>query len=202
MTRCSEPDATRQDISYLKHGSQSQVRVYQLLSRLAIIDALSAYGATLIGSYPIAVDLPDSDIDIACEISDVIRWERDVAALYGHFPRYAATSTERDDGPALIIRFEAAGLTVELFGQTLPVVRQRGYRHMLVEQRLLALGGEAARAEIGLLRVAGMKTEPAFARLFRLPGDPYQTLYEMSDWSDGEMLLWWQSRGSDDAGGF
>jgi hypothetical protein len=47
---------------------------------------------------------------------------------------------------------------------------------MLVEERLLRHGGEELRQQIHQRKLQGSKTEPAFATVFGLTGDPYQTL--------------------------
>ena len=56
---------------------------------------------------------------------------------------------------------------------------QYAYRHMIVEARLLKIGGPAARPAIRRLKREGRKTEPAFAHYFDLEGDPYETLLEL-----------------------
>lgn len=87
------------------------------------------------------------------------------------------------------VSFVSDGFCVEIFGQPQPVLQQNGYCHMLIEQRLLALGGEALRAEIRRLKTLGMKTEPAFAHYLALAGDPFAAMLELSSFSDAEL---WQ----------
>ena len=76
---------------------------------------------------------------------------------------------------------------MEVFGQPLPIDRQRGYRHLLVEARLLALGGAPLRHAVSTLRRGGLKTEPAFARALELDGDPYERLWTLS-WREDDDL--------------
>jgi hypothetical protein len=52
---------------------------------------------------------------------------------------------------------------------------------MVVEARLLRYGGEEVRRQIRVLKVQGLKTEPAFAAVFALPGDPYQALSQLAE---------------------
>lgn len=77
--------------------------------------------------------------------------------------------------------------TLEIFGQPLPVTEQNAYLHLLVEARLLSIGGERAKREIRRLKRAGLKTEPAFTRYFRFEGKPYQTLLQLSMLKDSEL---------------
>jgi hypothetical protein len=87
----------------------------------------------------------------------------------------------------VIAKFSCGDFLVEIFAQPVPVQEQRGYRHLLVEDRLLRLGGKKARQEIRWLKLAGMKTEPAFAAYFHLPGDPYLTLLELAELDDARL---------------
>jgi hypothetical protein len=72
--------------------------------------------------------------------------------------------------------FYYAGVAVEVFDQALPTGRQYAFRHLVVEEAILQVGGEPWRRAVQNLKQQGMKTEPAFARLFHLPSDPYEAL--------------------------
>ncbi len=67
-------------------------------------------------------------------------------------------------------------------------MKQNGYLHMMIEHRLLVLGGEALRADIRRLKTLGIKTEPAFAYYLGLKQDPYAALLELSSLSDDVLL--------------
>jgi hypothetical protein len=60
------------------------------------------------------------------------------------------------------------------------VMEQVAYRHMVVEWNILAANDDNFRGEIIRLKKSGMKTEPAFAQLLQLDGDPYQALLSYS----------------------
>ncbi|MFO6431650.1 DUF4269 domain-containing protein [Erythrobacter sp. W302b] len=64
------------------------------------------------------------------------------------------------------------------------VPEQVGWRHFLIEKRLLELGGDGFRSAIKNRRRCGMKTEPAFAEILNLRGDPYQALLDIESWSN------------------
>ncbi|MFQ5649835.1 MAG: DUF4269 domain-containing protein [bacterium] len=68
-----------------------------------------------------------------------------------------------------------------------PVEKQNAYRHLMVCNRLLRIGGNKARQQILELRGRGMKTEPAFAAYFGLKGDPYQVLLELEALDEQEL---------------
>lgn len=50
---------------------------------------------------------------------------------------------------------------------------------MLVEHQILAQKGKDFRAKIIDLKKMGIKTEPAFAQLLGLQGDPYKSLLKL-----------------------
>ena len=58
---------------------------------------------------------------------------------------------------------------------------------MLVEARLLELGGERLRREVLRFKLAGAKTEPAFAQILGLEGDAFQALLEMEAWCENKI---------------
>jgi Domain of unknown function (DUF4269) len=91
--------------------------------------------------------------------------------------------------PTAITRFTFRGFPVEIFGQPRPVMAQSAVRHLVVEARLLRHGGVEVRQKIRRLKGQGLKTEPAFATVFTLAGDPYQTLLELAELPEEVLML-------------
>ncbi|MDF0540958.1 DUF4269 domain-containing protein [Sphingobium sp. H39-3-25] len=153
------------------------------LARLDILETLARFDPHIAGTPPLGIAMPSSDIDILCHAPDAAAFA-DVlwSAFSGHqgFAMRQWAGGER----AVIATFVAEGWAFELFGSPLPVARQAGWRHFLVEQRLLALGGPPFRAAVLALRHQGIKTEPAFGQLLSLPGDPYAALLALERESD------------------
>jgi hypothetical protein len=168
-----------QDITYLSHGNERQRRAYRTLGRLQVLNVLRDYTPVLVGTIPIAIDVAESDLDIVCEVHDLDAFEALVRGAFGRREGFRLKRRQINDLPTLVANFEAS-MPVEIFGQPRPVVEQNAYRHMVVEAHLLAIGGETARREIQRLKRAGLKTEPAFARYFGLPGDPFEALLALS----------------------
>ncbi len=77
----------------------------------------------------------------------------------------------------------------------IPVEQQRGWRHLVVEQRLLALGGEGLLEAVLALRRQSMKTEPAFAAVLKLTGDPYLALLDLAKQDDTTVVSLLQAEG-------
>jgi hypothetical protein len=173
------------DLGYLAAGSPRQRRAQGALMDLGILRDLAGFGAVLIGTVPLAIDVPDSDLDIACHAPDLDALAAALARLYGSRPGYVAARGRRPG--TFVARLRHGREQIEVFGQGVPVEAQAGFRHMVVEWRLLALGGERLRRAVLALRLRGVKTEPAFAQLLGLAGDPYTRLLELHAASDAEL---------------
>ena len=169
------------DISYLRRGSSRQRQAYRTLESLGIFETLARFDPVLVGTIPLDLALPTSDLDIICEVHDLAAFER---VLHAHYARESGFMVERKrkwGDEVVVCDFEHGGFPIQVFGQGKPVERQRAYRHMDIEARLLALAGDAARSAIRQLKASGLKTEPAFGRYFGLRGDPYLRLLELAE---------------------
>ncbi|WP_169567865.1 DUF4269 domain-containing protein [Sneathiella limimaris] len=171
----------------LRSGTARQQAAFAALQALQIFERLKPYTPVLAGTIPLDVDIADSDLDIICASEDLDGFVAQVASIYGNHRGYSAVRRRVEGRESLIIRFWAEGFEFEIFAQDRPVLEQSAVVHLLIEQRLLNLGGPAARERIRTLKSEGLKTEPAFAQAFAIPGDPYQTLYELQSMSDAEL---------------
>ncbi|MCB9452575.1 MAG: DUF4269 domain-containing protein [Anaerolineaceae bacterium] len=170
------------NLSYLQQGTPRQQAVYQVLVRLGIFEALQPFSPVLAGTIPLDIDLPESDLDVICEANDLDAFQYAVEKAFGTQPGFRIERFLTGKNMSVVANFNVDGVAVEVFGQPKPVNQQNAYRHMLIEARLLELGGEAAKQAIRHLKASGLKTEPAFARYFRLEGDPYQTLLTLYEY--------------------
>lgn len=168
------------DFTYLARGSPRQRAAWRALEALELVGILSEYHPILAGTIPLDIDIEGSDLDIICEVYDPQEFERRVTSAFGTLDNFQIRRKPIDGRVTVIARFTFQGFPVEIFGQPRPVTDQNAYRHMEIEARLLAIGGEEARHEIRRLKRAGLKTEPAFGRYFRLTGDPYQRLLALA----------------------
>ncbi|MBT1709460.1 DUF4269 domain-containing protein [Fulvivirgaceae bacterium PWU5] len=165
-------------IDYLRHGTTRQQAVYTLLSGPAIFPPLRAYTPVLAGTIPINVDLPSSDLDILCCFDDAASFYYDVEKTFVGFDEFALRRMRLRGEDTVVANFTTAGFAIEVFGQHIPVTQQTGYRHMVIEHVILQEKGEAFRQQVLSLKHEGYKTEPAFAKLLALAGDPYQALLD------------------------
>jgi hypothetical protein len=67
---------------------------------------------------------------------------------------------------------------------------------MVVESRLLDILGPDFRNGIIALKKQGIKTEPAFARMLGLSGDPYRAVLAIENYGDEQLAAFRQSQSS------
>jgi len=189
-----------QDIHYLTFGTPTQRAAYAVITQSKLLEHLQDFSPTLVGTVPLDVDIPGSDLDILCEVYRFVPFAALLQSYYAHLPGFEQKTKTLNGVPSHISRFicefegnsESASellrnteyairFTIEIVAQPVPVTQQRAYRHMLAEARLLEQGGEPARQTIRQLKLSGEKTEPAFAQYFNLEGDPFLVLLELAD---------------------
>jgi hypothetical protein len=166
----------------------------EAVARQSVLEILAAFDARVVGTPPLGLDMPDSDIDLVCHAPDPV-------AFADHL--WKAFGPERDfrirqwvsDGRPVIASFHAHGWLFEIFGAVEPVERQPGWRHFAIERRLLDLASPGFREALLALRKEGAKTEPAFAALLGLEGNPYQTLLVLEGWGDSELIQLFEHAG-------
>ncbi|MDX5420741.1 MAG: DUF4269 domain-containing protein [Hymenobacteraceae bacterium] len=166
-------------ITYLQEGNERQRAAFRVLAEHKVMEALKPFVPLLAGTIPIGIDTAESDLDIICCWSDKSSF---CAVLNQHFSEcqaYHIKEKEVKGRESVVARFYLGGFEVEVFGQSRPSREQEAFRHMLVEYRLLQHHGEAFRQQVLALKRQGMKTEPAFAKLLQLQGDPYEALLSL-----------------------
>lgn len=189
------------DITYLKLGNERQKNAYSVLNKLKIFKILREYNPTLVGTIPIEIDISESDLDIICEVYELEEFEE---LVIKSFNKYGNFRIERKMVKGLLTSISYFGYSnflIEIFGQPKPVIEQNGYRHMIVEKKLLEISGESARKKIIKLKKSGLKTEPAFAKYFNLKGDPFDELLKLSRLNKEELILFLKKKnyGGDNA---
>lgn len=140
---------------------------------------LAPFEPTLVGTYPLGLRIDTSDLDVICCAPDLATFERALETL-PVTPDHVERVPLAPEAVVATLRWD--DVVVELFCQTIPVYAQAGFRHMVVEGRLLALGGARLRDRVRAEKRAGARTEPAFARVLGLAGDPYAAILELEPW--------------------
>lgn len=165
-------------LAYLKTGNALQQTSYDILTAHRVFEILADFDPILVGTIPIDIAIDSSDLDIGCYWKDKVDF---IAILEKAFSQYRAFACQEliiDGVETIVANFFIDTIEIEIFGQNIPTKQQNGYRHMLIEHQLLQERGEAFRESIIALKKSGIKTEPAFARLLEIEGDPYKGLLE------------------------
>jgi hypothetical protein len=162
-------------IEYLKTGNERQRRAYKAINELGIFKEMSRYNPVLCGTIPIEIDIVGSDLDIIMNVNDFKQFYREALHLYGNHIGFQMKEKIIRDTSTIKVNFDYGGFNFELFGQPKAVDVQPAYQHMLVEHHLL-MKYPYMKDDIIRLKEQGIKTEPAFAQILQLEGDPYDEL--------------------------
>lgn len=176
-------------IEYLLNGNKKQQQSYNILMNINIFPILKEYSPILVGTIPLEIDIEKSDLDIICEVHNFYEFEK---LIKNSFQKYENFNIHRiNENQAIVANFFIKGFEIEIYGQAVPTKKQYGYRHMIIEDKILKLGGNKLKKEIINLKRNGMKTEPAFAKYLSLNGNPYEELLRLENMSnrDIELLL-------------
>ena len=167
-------------IDYLKHGNERQKAAYQVLTKHHVFEKLKNFNTILTGTIPINIDIPKSDLDIICFYHNKVDFIDRIVGDFGKEKNFLLKSTIINDNETVIANFWIDEFEVEIFGQNIPTTAQNAYKHMIIEHQILTKMGEEFRLKIIKLKNDGYKTEPAFAMLLGLSGNPYNALLQLS----------------------
>ncbi|OMQ09504.1 DUF4269 domain-containing protein [[Flexibacter] sp. ATCC 35103] len=166
------------NIEYLKNGNQKQIQAFDVLTQNKILINLAEFDPILVGTLPINIDIENSDLDIICYWKNKKDFTEKLNSLFGKENKFTIRETLIDNKESIIVTFKIDGFEIEIFGQNIPTKNQNGYKHMLIEHEILQSNDESFRLDIIRLKQNGYKTEPAFAFLLGLKGNPYLELLE------------------------
>jgi hypothetical protein len=175
------------DLTRLRAGTPRQRHAAQVLDGLCLIGELRPHDPVLAGTIPLDIDVPDSDLDVICHAPDLDAFAADLQRRFATFPGFTISQHPVRSGPAVVARLAHAGERIEIFAQPHPIDQQDAFRHMVVEWRLLQIGGAKMKARVRGMKAGGMATEPAFAQLLALAGDPYLAMLDLAATSDAEL---------------
>ena len=158
----------------------------EAIDQLALLDTLADFEPVVIGTPPLGIATDKSDIDIACSTNNLDVFAKFTKKQFGHHQDFRLRDIDHLNEPACVVTFKALDWEFELFCQTLKTAEQWGVRHFIVEQRLLNLCPQLVQ-DITMLKEGGIKTEPAFAQVLALDGDPYEAVLNLETYSDEEL---------------
>lgn len=166
------------NIDYLKTGDTRQIKAFEVLTKNNILSCISEFSPILVGTIPINIDIENSDLDIICYWEDKQDFKEKLQLNFGIQNQFSIRETLIDNNQTVIANFICDGFEIEIFGQNVPAQEQNGYKHMIIEHKILQTKGEDFRLEIIKLKQSGYKTEPAFGKLLGLTENPYLQLLD------------------------
>lgn len=172
------------DILYLQQGDSIQKKSFEVLKKVKIFEVLQEFEPILVGTIPLGIYVNKSDLDIICCVHEFERFENLLIEEYGKCDRFQINSTKE----VLVCNFFVEEMEIEIYASEQKSTSGAGYRHMLIEHRILELAGKTFHDKIVELKQNGLKTEPAFASLLQLEGNPYDVMLELENKSDEAIL--------------
>ena len=167
------------NIEYLKSGNERQKLAFSEIKKYKVLEKLKKYNPILTGTIPIEIDVPESDLDIICECQNHSEFKAYLLDQFSQKKDFKVYSILQNDIESTIAEFKTENFLFEIFGQNIPTERQDAYRHMIIERNILEEKGFEFKQKVKDLKSSGIKTEPAFAKLLGLEGDPYIELLKL-----------------------
>ncbi len=169
------------DFSYLQNGNSIQKQAFKTITVLQVFEVLKNFTPVLTGTIPINIDIETSDLDIICCSKNLDQFKKILVSSFGDKNKFELYEKMIRNQQTVIARFKQDNFIVEIFGQDRNIEEQEAYRHMLIEHKVLQNKGDNFRLKIIELKKQGLKTEPAFAKLLGLKGDPYIELLKFGE---------------------
>jgi hypothetical protein len=169
------------NLKYLQQGNERQRNAYRIIQQLELWETLRPYNPVLAGTIPIEIDIPESDLDILCCVNDFDSFSTIIETRYVHLEDYTLENGLIRGTSFLAISFKFHSVPIEIFAQNKPTDEQDAFRHLLIEDHLLQENGKEFMQSVIDLKRNGIKTEPAFARLIGMKGDPYLELLKLEE---------------------
>lgn len=171
----------------LENGNLRQKRLFRDISEHKILERISKFDPVLAGTIPLDIDHSLSDVDILCCFGTSEEFSSVLKSAFSDFLNFELKEGSHQGIPSVLARFQTKQFSYEIFGQNVPIFEQMGFVHLQIEHKILSIAGENFKNRIRFLKNEGWKTEPAFAYLLGIQGDPYHALYDMRLFSDQDL---------------
>jgi hypothetical protein len=167
------------DLSYLATGSAVQQNGLKAITSLGILEMWKEYDPVVVGTLPLDLFTDQSDIDILCCYTNAEDFAEKLFFDLHRMPiNFYINRKDLGGVGSVLTTFEYDGFQFEIVGQEVPVTKQVAFRHMVAEWQILSQNDDAFKQKIFELKQGGLKTEPAFAEVMGLKGDPYEALLQ------------------------
>lgn len=166
--------------------------VFEALHTSNILDDLKMFSPLIAGTFPLGIETPDSDLDILICHSDLEEALQLLKKLYGEKEHFKYSRFKSRESDSVCVQFTINQIDFEIFCQSIPSVQQYGYQHFLAEEKVINFGLNSElfsmKNELKRLKLSGLKTEPAFAFMLGLIGDPYEEVLKLQKMPLAELI--------------
>lgn len=169
------------NLDYLQIGTAQQKRIYFLLRSYKVFQILEDFSPLLAGTFPIDIAIEASDLDIILESNNLEQLRQILRFSFENLPQFSLDIISIKNEKILICQFQLEEFPVEIYAKNIATKQQNAYRHLLIEYQILQENDNDFKRNIIALKNSGLKTEPAFAQLLKLDGDPYQALLDYNN---------------------
>lgn len=174
------------NILYLENGTENQKSAFSTLVKHKILDYLIPFNPVLVGTFCVELDIESSDLDIICQHRDLDEFRDTLISRFQNYPNFKHW-IRKSEYEEVVASFHAGNFEIEVFSSVVPVEEQFAYRHLTIMERALKIGGEPLRKEVKKLKMSGLKTEPSFAKILGLSGDPFLAFLELEKLNDTQL---------------
>lgn len=172
---------------------ESNPYVFSALKSSRILNYLKPFSPLIAGTLPLNLSVVESDVDIIISGDDLQIMKSQLINKFECYPDFICDEKLVHGERTILASFTFQEIKFEIFGQQTFSLKQKGYLHFLVEERLIKIGGEPFLNKINEARSLGLRTEPAFAKVLQLSGDPYEELLSLNKKSNQELKTLIQS---------
>lgn len=166
---------------------EHNTKVFSAIEKLGVLSEFRSNNPIVSGTFPLGLNIATSDVDILMECTDLNQFKNILITRYSLEKNFAIKKLAAGGEPSIVAEFLYGDVKFEIFAQNMHPVLQSSNRHFLVEERLLKLGKEPLRNKVLALKNEGIKTEPAFAKVLKITGDPYHGLDQLRLLSELEL---------------
>lgn len=156
---------------------EKNVKKSSVLFNSKILENLSKNDPRWVGTIPLGIDTSDSDVDII-----FCKPESDQFITQQVLQTALSSNWTLDKQSLNHLKFLTSSGLIEFYFENTPTSEQNGFVHFQIEEKILKYSNPQFKSKIQILKNQKVATEPAFANVLKIAGDPYIELYKMNSW--------------------
>ena len=140
----------------------------RVLTSHSVFENLHGFDPLLIGTIPLNIDIEKSDLDIICCWKSKNLFIETLIENFAHHRAFLLTEKKIANHETILATFQIDEFEIEIFGQNRPTKQQEGYRHMMIEHKILSSNDETFRQKIIYLKKARINHRTSFCKTIEL----------------------------------